>query len=150
MAAYNRDTLIRQLRLHEGERLGPYRCTAGKLTIGVGRNLEDRGITRAESAMLLANDIEEMDANLTRKLPWVARLDDVRRRVLIDMAFNLGVSGLLEFKRTLAAVEQGRYQEAAGMMLQSRWASQVGERAQRLARMMLTGQDPQELLSSSR
>lgn len=150
MAAYDRDTLIRQLRLHEGERLRPYRCSAGKLTIGVGRNLEDRGITREESAMLLANDIAAVDAELVRRLPWVTQLDPVRRRVLIDMAFNLGMGGLMEFRRTLAAVAEGRYQHAAGMMLESRWASQVGERAQRLARMMLTGKDPQELLSSSR
>lgn len=150
MAAYDRNILVRQLRLHEGERLRPYRCTAGKLTIGVGRNLDDRGITREESAMLLANDIAAVDAELVRRLPWVARLDDVRRRVLIDMGFNLGVPGLLEFRRTLGAVERGQYEQAAGMMLESRWASQVGSRAERLARMMATGKDPQELLSSSR
>lgn len=143
--SYDRNALVRQLRLHEGEKLRPYRCTAGKLTIGVGRNLEDRGITREESAMLLANDIRAVDAGLVRALPWVARLDDVRQRVLVDMAFNLGLQGLLEFKRTLKAVEEGRYQQAAGMMLESRWASQVGARAERLARMMLTGADPREL-----
>lgn len=145
MAAYNRNTLARQLRLHEGERLWPYRCTAGKWTIGVGRNLDDQGISPEESAMMLANDITAVDANLTRQLPWVTRLDDVRRRVLLDMAFNLGVGGLLEFKRTLAAVERGQYQQAAEMMLQSKWAGQVGQRAQRLSRMMATGRDPQEI-----
>ena len=142
---YDRNALVRQLRLHEGERLRPYRCTAGKLTIGVGRNLEDRGITSQESAMLLANDIRAVEAGLVRALPWVSRLDDVRQRVLIDMAFNLGLQGLLEFKRTLKAVQEGQYQQAAGMMLESRWASQVGQRAERLARMMLTGADPREL-----
>jgi lysozyme len=145
MSTINESALLRQLRLHEGERLRPYRCTAGKLTIGVGRNLEDRGITQQESAMLLANDIAEVDAGLVRSLPWVARLDDVRRRVLIDMAFNLGLDGLLQFKNTLAAIQAGDYNRAATMMLDSRWASQVGGRATRLARMMETGADPAEL-----
>ena len=137
--------MVRQLRLHEGERLKPYRCTAGRLTIGVGRNLEDRGITREESAVLLANDIADMERELQRALPWVARLDEVRARVLVDMAFNLGVVGLLAFKRTLAAIEAGQYQQAATMMLDSKWAKQVGGRAERLSRMMATSKEPREL-----
>ncbi|MEY2643648.1 MAG: hypothetical protein RLZZ611_297 [Cyanobacteriota bacterium] len=141
----DRDAMVRQLRLHEGERLKPYRCTAGKLTIGVGRNLEDRGISREESAVLLANDIADMERELQRALPWVARLDEVRARVLVDMAFNLGIVGLLAFKRTLAAIEAGQYQQAATMMLDSKWAKQVGGRAERLSRMMATGKDPREL-----
>ncbi len=141
----DRDAMVRQLRLHEGERLKPYRCTAGKLTIGVGRNLEDRGITAAESAMLLANDIAAMERDLQRALPWAARLDEVRQRVLLDMAFNLGLGGLLSFKRTLGAIQAGQYQQAATMMLDSKWAGQVGRRAERLSRMMATGKDPREL-----
>jgi lysozyme len=139
--------LVRQIELHEGLRLKPYRCTAGKLTIGVGRNLEDRGITLSEARMLLANDLADVRNGLLNALPWVAQLDDVRQRVLIDMAFNLGLQGLLEFKRTLAAVQAGQYQQAATMMLQSRWAKQVGQRAERLSRMMVTGADPRELWS---
>ena len=147
MALIDHNRLIRQLRLHEGERLKPYRCTAGKLTIGVGRNLEDRGITAQEAAYLLSNDITSTQAALLKALPWVATLDDVRQRVLIDMAFNMGLGTLLTFKRTLAAVQGGQYQQAAAMMLESRWAGQVGQRAQRLSQMMATGQDPRELLS---
>jgi len=141
----DRDAMVRQLRLHEGERLKPYRCTAGRLTIGVGRNLEDRGITREESAILLANDIADMEREIQRALPWVARLDEVRARVLVDMAFNLGIVGLLAFKQTLGAIEAGQYQQAATMMLDSKWAKQVGGRAERLSRMMATGKDPREL-----
>ena len=141
----DRDAMIRQLRLHEGERLKPYRCTAGKLTIGIGRNLEDRGITAEESAYLLGNDITGFYAALLRELPWVAQLDDVRQRVLLDMAFNLGLAGLLQFKNTLATIKAGDYEKAAAMMLQSRWAEQVGQRADRLSRMMFTGKDPREL-----
>jgi lysozyme len=140
---------VRQLRLHEGERLKPYRCTAGKLTIGVGRNLEDRGISREESAMLLANDIANEERELLRALPWVAKLDEVRQRVLLDMSFNLGLVGLLGFKRTLSTIEAGDYQAAATMMLDSKWAKQVGQRAERLSRMMATGKDPRELWPTS-
>jgi lysozyme len=141
----DRDAMVRQLRLHEGERLKPYRCTAGKLTIGVGRNLDDRGITREESAMLLANDISAVEAELLRALPWASQLDEVRQRVLLDMAFNLGLPGLLEFRRTLATIQAGRYQKAAAMMLDSKWAAQVGQRARRLSQMMVSGQEPAEL-----
>ena len=138
-AVINRDAMIRQLRLHEGERLKPYRCTAGKLTIGVGRNLEDRGITVAESAYLLGNDIDSHWRELVRALPWVERLDEVRQRVLLDMAFNLGIGGLLGFKNTLATIKAGDYQKAAAMMLDSKWARQVGRRADRLSGMMASG-----------
>jgi lysozyme len=141
----DRAVLVRQLRLHEGQRLRPYRCTAGKITIGVGRNLEDRGITAEESAYLLLNDVRAVEQDLAKALPWFTQLDDVRQRVLLDMAFNLGTQGLLEFRRTLDAVRNGRYQQAAAMMLESRWAGQVGQRAQRLSQMMATGRDPAEL-----
>lgn len=141
----DRTAMVRQLRLHEGERLKPYRDTVGKLTIGVGRNLEDRGITLEESAMLLANDIAAEERELLRALPWVAKLDEVRQRVLLDMAFNMGLAGLLGFKRTLATIQAGDYQAAATMMLDSKWAKQVGQRAERLSRMMATGKDPREL-----
>jgi lysozyme len=147
MVAANDSALVRQIELHEGIRLRPYRCTAGKLTIGVGRNLEDRGITLAEARLLLANDLADVRNGLLNALPWVAGLDDVRQRVLIDMAFNLGIQGLLDFKRTLEAVRQGRYHQAAGMMLESRWARQVGQRAQRLSQMMRDGKEPPELRS---
>jgi lysozyme len=133
--------MIQQLRRHEGERLTPYRCTAGKLTIGVGRNLEDRGITAEESAYLLNNDIEREWKALKTALPWVTGLNDVRQRVLLDMSFNLGIAGLLKFKNTLATIKAGQYSKAGDMMLDSLWARQVGGRATRLAQMMRTGID---------
>jgi lysozyme len=141
----DRAAMTRQLHLHEGERLKIYRCTSGKWTIGVGRNLEDRGITREESAYLLANDIAAEERELLRALPWVAQLDEVRQRVLLDMSFNMGIVGLLGFKNTLATIQEGNYQRAAAMMLDSKWAEQVGARAERLARMMATGKEPREL-----
>jgi lysozyme len=133
--------LIKQLALHEGVRLKPYRCTAGKLTIGVGRNLDDKGITPEEAVTLLENDVLAVTAALKAELPWFDQLDPIRKRVLIDMGFNLGVDGLLQFRKTLAAFQAGAWNRAADEMLNSRWAVQVGERARRLARMTRTGKD---------
>ena len=130
------------LMRHEGLRLKPYRDTVGKLTIGVGRNLSDVGITRDEALALLRTDIARAEAALDAALPWRAALDPVRGRVLVDMAFNLGVPGLLGFGDVLAAVRAGAWTEAADAMLRSRWARQVGRRAQELAVMMHTGRDP--------
>lgn len=140
-----REAMIHQLALHEGLRLKPYLCPAGVLTIGYGRNLEARGITEAEAEIMLAHDIDDFQDRLLREIPWMVELSPVRQRVLLDMAFNLGVSGLLKFQRTLAAVRGKEYERAAAMMLDSRWATQVGQRAKRLSRMMATGQIPPEL-----
>ena len=141
-----RAAMIHQLTLHEGMRQFPYKCTSGKTTIGIGRNLDDRGITEAEAAYLLGNDINDFQARLTREIPWMVELDPVRQRVLLDMAFNLGVPGLLKFKRTLAAIRGKEYDRAAAMMLDSRWATQVGQRSKRLSHMMATGHIPPELI----
>ena len=138
--------LIEQLRLHEGERRKPYRDTVGKLTIGIGRNLDDKGLRRDEIEYLLANDIADARADLDRYLPWWRGMDPVRQRVLIDMAFNMGMGapnrgGLLSFVNTLSEIRRGEYAIAADMMLASKWAAQVGRRAVRLATMMRTGMD---------
>jgi lysozyme len=135
----DRDALIRELTRDEALRLKPYRCTAGKLTIGVGRNLDDVGISQGEAEIMLRNDIAKVSAELDRDLPWWKTLDEVRQRVLANMAFNLGTHGLLGFKNTLRLVETGKYLEAAQAMLASKWAKQVGPRAERLALMMRDG-----------
>jgi lysozyme len=121
-------------------RLKPYRCTAGKLTIGVGRNLDDKGITQDEALFLLRNDIATVTTQL-QKYDWYINVDPIRRKVLIDMAYNLGITGLLQFRRMIAALERGDYEGAADQMLDSRWAEQVGMRATRLAEMMRSGRD---------
>jgi len=131
-----------QLILHEGMRLRPYRCTAGKLTIGVGRNLEDKGISHHEALFLLRNDIAEVTAQL-EQFDWFRALGPVRRKVLIDMCFNLGMAGLLGFQKMIEALERGDYERAADEMVNSRWYGQVGERGRRLERMMRTGEDYQ-------
>ena len=137
----NRDfaALTSQLIAHEGLRLKPYTDTTGHLTIGVGRNLSDVGITRDEALDLLEADIERAMGQLFIRWPWAEHLDSVRQRVLIDMVFNLGADGLSKFPRMLAAARSGDYETAAAEMLASKWATQVGQRASRLAQMMRTG-----------
>lgn len=129
----NRQRLAGQLLVDEGLRLTPYRCPAGKLTIGVGRNLEDRGITQAEALLLLENDISAFWGQLCVRLPWLLQAPEPVQEAVVNMAFNLGLAGLLGFKTTLGLMQGGSYAEAAEEMLASRWAGQVGERARRLA-----------------
>lgn len=132
----NDHRLAKQLLVDEGLRLKPYRCTAGKLTIGVGRNLDDRGITEAEAMAMLENDIKRCWTEVVTALPWVTMAPEPVQEALVNMCFNLGLGGLMGFRRALGLLEEGRYREAAGEMLRSRWAEQVGARAERLAEMM--------------
>lgn len=132
--------LLEELIRDEGLRRKLYKCPAGKWTIGIGRNLEDRGITGDEALYLARNDVAAVLAELDARLPWWRQLDGVRQRVLANMGFNMGVPVLLGFKLTLALVEAGNYAAAADAMLNSRWARQVGVRAQRLATMMRNGE----------
>lgn len=137
---YDIDSLEDQLIDHEGLELKPYHCTADKLTIGVGRNIQDRGITEDEARYLLKNDIKIVEDELLTRQPVVAGLDSVRQRVLVDMGFNLGLPILMKFQNMWAAIEDEDYHEAARQMMDSRWASQVGQRAERLAQAMSSGE----------
>lgn len=131
--------ILAQLVVHEGLRRRPYRDIVGKLTIGIGRNLDDVGLREGEAEVLCLNDVRAVEAGLDARLPWWRRLDAARRATLVDMGFNLGVEGLLGFRTTLGHVQAGRYAEAAEQMLRSRWAGQVGDRARTLSRMMRSG-----------
>ena len=140
MEAKLMDRIKEQLVRHEGLRLKPYRCTAGKLTIGIGRNLDDCGITQSEAYIMLINDIMNCEKQLQAKIPDIYNgLDEVRKSVLLNMCFNLGISGLLGFKNTLAFVKAGDWERAANNMLVSRWAKQVGRRAIELSELMRKG-----------
>jgi len=130
------ETLFTQIARHEGLRLTPYRCTAGKLTIGYGRNLDDRGIREEEARVMLQNDISEVIAVLRSHLPWFAAAHNAVQWVLVNMGINLGTSGLLKFKRTLAYLEAEQYNSAADEMLDSLWAKQVPNRAKELSDMI--------------
>ena len=133
-------TLREQLLRDEGVRLRPYKDSVGKLTIGIGRNLDDVGISMSEAELMLSHDISRAWAALIVALSWSVRLDEARRGVLLNMAFNLGINGLLGFERMLTACEAGDYDRAAREMLESKWATQVGPRAHRLAQQMRSGE----------
>lgn len=130
--------LIEMLKRHEGLRLKPYKCTADKLSIGYGRNLEDVGISEVEAMVMLRNDIEQCYEELS-VFSWFEDLDQVRQEALINMLYNLGLPTFLQFKKTLKFVAEGKYSQAAAEMLDSKWATQVGDRANELAYMMETG-----------
>lgn len=131
--------LIEELKRDEGVKLFPYKCSANKLTIGVGRNIEERGITEDEANYLLKNDltmcVEEVESIFT----WYPYLTDSRKRVIVNMVFNLGLSRFLNFKKFIDAMEQKDYETAGKEMLDSKWAKQVGDRAKRLKQMIVEG-----------
>ena len=134
------ETIEQMLIRHEGMMLKPYICPAGKMTIGVGRNLEDTGITKDEAMAMLRNDIVRIAGELITSLPWVAKLDRPRYDVMINMAFNLGTAGLLKFEKFLYHMEQKQFSEAAKEMLDSKWAKQVPKRAYELSSMIRIGE----------
>lgn len=130
------EKLAEQLEDHEDLRLKPYRCTAGKLTIGIGRNLEDKGVTRKEAEYLLMSDIESVEGQLDSKLPWWRSKPENVRLVLTDMCFNLGIDSFMQFEKFLDAVKRDDMETAKVEMMDSRWAEQVGRRAENLRAMM--------------
>lgn len=135
--------LTRQLRGDEGDKATVYKDHLGFWTIGIGRLVDPRkpgaGLKPHERAYLLQNDIDERIEELTRRLPWFQNLDDARRGVLLNMAFQMGVEGLLGFERTLSLVRDGKYDLAANAMQQSKWATQTPARAARMAEQMRSG-----------
>jgi len=137
----DKQRLFAQLRLHEGVEHKPYKCTAGYLTIGVGRNIEERGLSDDEIDYILNNDVNIATDELVDSFSWYGDLDPIRQRIVIDMVFNLGMPRFKQFKNMIAALEAGDWAEAAVQMMDSRWAKQVGQRAERLRDMMETGED---------
>jgi len=158
---YDKSILIQKLIHHEGLVLQVYQDTLGIDTIGIGRNLEDRGITdeeledmgianidhvyefgitEADAILLAENDVEIVEDELLRAHPCVDRLDAVRQLILIDMAFNMGVPRLKKFKKMWAAIHDENFTVASKEMLDSRWASQVKSRSTKLAHAMYSGE----------
>lgn len=135
--------LNRQLRGDEGVEAQVYKDSLGFDTIGVGRLVDKKkpgsGLRPDEITYLLNNDIDDRIDQLTRRLSWFAGLDPARQGVLLNMAFQLGVDGLMGFKNTLELVRTGKYDQAADNMLLSKWADQTPERAKRMAKQMKTG-----------
>lgn len=145
---------VERLVMHEGLVLKPYKCPAGYLTIGVGRNLEtnpltddekkvvgdwQNGITKSSAFYLLRNDIRRVDKELKQAIPFYRQFDDERQYALLDMAFNIGIQGLLKFRKMLSEMAIGNYRGAAKECLNSKYAQQVGKRAERIANTIETG-----------
>ena len=157
---YNMTELLDQLVLHEGLELLPYKDSLGIDTIGIGRNLEHRGlseeelahlgkdisdicewgITKEQAYYLAENDIKIVEEEVCKEHPCVIELDEIRQRVIIDMAFNMGVPRLNKFVKMWKAIDEQDFAEAKVQMLDSRWANQVGNRAVRLSNAMETGE----------
>lgn len=147
--------LVQELRDDEGEVLKVYADHLGWLTVGVGHLVDVRKganpapfgkvlklgdtITTEQSEQLLLADIAEKEKQLDARAAWWRRLSDNRQRVLLNMAFQLGVDGLLAFKNTLSKMGVGDYDGAAAGMLASKWAQQTPNRAKRLAARMVLG-----------
>lgn len=166
----NRQRMEEQLVLHEGLRRGAYLDSENNWTVGVGYNLTARGfkfleevllrpvrpadgdpakvvLTREESLLILRADIDWFERTVPIHFPYYTKLDEVRQRVVLDMAFNMGFKAL-GFKQARAAIERRDWSRAARELYNSKWANQVGDgegkkfdRCDRLARMLLTGQD---------
>ena len=134
------DRLKKLTKEFEGCRLKPYKCPAGKLTIGYGRNLDDVGISQAEADMMFERDFAKAEADVRDICKeFGINVDDLieqRFYVLTDMCFNLGKGGLKKFKKLFSALKKDLYDDAANAMLDSLWAKQVGNRATKLAALM--------------
>lgn len=142
-------TIFDQLRRDEGLELKPYRDTSvmigfegkvGKLTIGIGRNLDDVGVSEAEANYMLGNDVAKVTSVLRQKLPWVDDLNEARFAVLQNLAFNIGVGSVLKFIQMLSKLQQERFEEAATELQDSLWFHQTGDRAKRLVRQLQLGE----------
>ena len=134
------DKLKEQLIRHESLELKPYRCTSDKLTIGVGRNLEDVGITQDEAMYLLENDLKNVKSQILKEYPWTSYLDEVRFAALTNFVFNVGIGTASKFVNAMGLLKDGSYDMAADEFLNSRWAKQVGQRAIDVTEQIRTGE----------
>lgn len=134
--------LLAHIKTAEGFREKPYVCPAGKLTIGYGFNIQDRGIPQEVAEFWLAHELGLVKRELWRS-GFGTNVSPTRLHVLYDMAYNMGVPRLLQFKNMFAAIEVHDYDQAADEMLDSLWARQVGNRAKKLSEIMRTGEWPE-------
>ena len=130
------DKLIEQLKRDEGWRHTAYRDSLGYLTIGCGHNLDAKGLTDRAIEVILQDDITDAKSGLLGKWPWMRDLSSARLGAFINLAFNMGVGGLATFKHTLKAAEEGRWEDVAEGVLNSKYATQVGPRAHRVAQQL--------------
>ena len=134
--------IIEMLRKHEGVETHAYVDTVGKVTIGVGRNIDKNlglGLSDDEIDYLLANDLQRVEAELSQTFEWYDDLNDARKDAMMDICFNLGLPRLMLFKKSLAAMSNRHYEIAAVELLDSLWARQVGQRAITISEIVRTG-----------
>jgi lysozyme len=146
--------LIKQLKTHEGFRSHSYCCSEGVLTIGYGYSLSANplrlsehdlqamktlGISQVRAEQLLKAEVARLTKEIYQRLPWIVRLNEARQAVILGMSYNLGIEGLMKFKRTLNLIEHEQFDNAADAMLQSKWSTQVKGRALELSTQMRTG-----------
>ncbi len=139
----DKNKLIQDLERDEGIVLHEYKDHLGYSTIGIGRLIDKRkggGISKEEAYYLLSNDIKRKTVLLLDSLPWLRDHPEPVQRALANMAFQMGVHGLLKFKNTLSLIEQKRYNEAADNALKSLWARQTPNRAQRVTDLIRSQQ----------
>jgi lysozyme len=132
----DRDALMADLIRDEGLRLMPYKDTVGKLTIGIGRNIEDRGISKDEALYMLGNDITITMKDLDAVIPEWRLLDEPRARALANMCFQLGRVRFCQFVKMLAAIRKHDFAEAGREARDSLWYRQVPNRAERVVKML--------------
>lgn len=140
----NLERIKSTLTKHEGLRLDMYQDSVGVWTIGVGHNLEDKGITAEVAAKILEDDIEDAITDLQRNVSFFTQLPVAAQEALVNLCFNMGIPRLMQFKKTLAYLKDRDYKKAADELLDSRYASQVGYRALEVAQMIRSCEDDLE------
>ena len=135
--------IIEMLRAHESVETYAYKCSAGKITIGVGRNIDSGGglgLSDDEIDYLLANDVKRVNDELLGAFGWYKTLGTERKDAIMDMCFNMGLPRLMQFKKALAAMAKGDYVTASAEFLDSKWATQVGMRAVTITDIIESGE----------
>lgn len=131
-----RETIIR----HEGARLDMYQDTLGIWTVGVGHNIQEKGISQAVMELMLEEDLAEAVSELKRSVSFFSKMPEQVQEALVNLAFNMGIPRLMQFKKTLAYLRDGNFEAAADELLDSRYAEQVGRRADEVADMIRTAE----------
>ena len=131
-----RETIIR----HEGIRLDMYQDTLGIYTVGVGHNIQEKGISQAVMELMLEEDVAEAVSELKRSVSFFSKMPEQVQEALVNLAFNMGIPRLMQFKKTLAYLRDGNFEAAADELLDSRYAEQVGRRADEVADMIRTAE----------
>jgi len=138
----NNNKLIEMLKRHEGVETHAYKCSASKITVGVGRNIDPEGglgLSEDEVDYLLQNDIERIISELDFQYDWFHNLNEARKDAMIDISFNLGQTRLRKFEKALTAMSKGEWDTAADEFMDSKWSKQVGNRAKELTAIIRIG-----------